>query len=52
MSEMATVIALLVSKYRISFPADRGITQRSVKTLMKDQFTATPGSMNLVFTEE
>ncbi|KAJ5107106.1 hypothetical protein N7456_003781 [Penicillium angulare] len=49
MAEMATLVALLVSKYHISFPNDGGVSQRVVEEEMTDQFTATPGNMNLVF---
>lgn len=52
MAEMLTVIALLVSKYRLSFPLDQDKDSiRQVEQMMRDQFTATPGSLGLIFTK-
>ena len=47
LSEMALLTALLVSKYYIRFPdGDNG---SRVEKDMKDQFTALPGPLDLVF---
>lgn len=51
MIEMWTVISLLVTKYRFEFPAgQREKYIQSVEGKMRDQFTATPGDLDLVFT--
>lgn len=48
MSELRTVTALLVSKYYIQFPPGTDERDRSrVETDMTDQFTATPGQLDL-----
>lgn len=50
MSELRTVTALLVSRYHIRFPhgADESSKIR-VERNMTDQFTATPGKLDLSF---
>ncbi|KEY68850.1 hypothetical protein S7711_03790 [Stachybotrys chartarum IBT 7711] len=47
-TEMRVVIAQLVSNYRFSFP--EGVSGFHVADDMQDNFTATPGDMELVFT--
>ncbi|MCJ1455714.1 hypothetical protein MMC28_006070 [Mycoblastus sanguinarius] len=47
LAELSIVVALLVSKYRIHFPAGENGAQ--VVDDMKDCFTAKPGQLNLVF---
>lgn len=50
MSELRTVTGLLVSRYHIQFPngADES-SKRRVERNMTDQFTATPGQLDLSF---
>ncbi|PHH64775.1 hypothetical protein CDD81_4037 [Ophiocordyceps australis] len=47
LSELRVVTALLVSKYRIRFP--HGEVGESVERDLRDQFTAAPGNLDLVF---
>ncbi|KAJ5176182.1 uncharacterized protein N7482_002059 [Penicillium canariense] len=52
MIELWVTISLLVSKYRFDFPAGkREETIERVEGRMRDQFTATPGDLSLVFTK-
>ena len=47
LSELSLVVALLVSKYYIRFPDNDNGSR--VEDDMKDQFTALPGPLDLVF---
>jgi hypothetical protein len=50
MIEMWTVLSILVTKYRFNFPAgQREKYIDNVEGKMRDQFTATPGELALVF---
>ena len=52
MIEMLTLVALLVSRYRFDFvDGQRESTIQKVEGAMRDQFTATPGELELVFTK-
>lgn len=52
MIEMWTVLSILVTKYRFDFPAgQREKYIENVEGKMRDQFTATPGDLDLVFTK-
>ena len=47
LTEMSMLMALLVSKYHIRFPS--GDDGSRVERDMKDQFTALPGQLDLIF---
>lgn len=52
MMEMLVLVTVLVSKYRFDFvDGNRTNAIREVEGKMRDQFTATPGSLDLVFTK-
>lgn len=48
LSELRVVTAMLVSKYKIGLPA--GDAGEAVERDYRDQFTAAPGKLDLVFT--
>lgn len=51
MMEMLVLVTLLVSRYRFDFvDGNRANAIREVEGMMRDQFTATPGALDLVFT--
>ncbi|KAJ6172044.1 hypothetical protein N7470_001111 [Penicillium chermesinum] len=51
MNEMLVLITLLVSKYRFDFVEGKTKAIGEVEGKMRDQFTATPGTLDLVFTK-